>query len=107
VVASAGVFAALGYLDSERREINTLEDLAGTASRHPAIAAAMAVFLFSLAGIPPLAGFWAGRSADERLADRLGGGRRVERCDCRRLLLAGSCGFVFPRTRAAYVRFST
>jgi NADH-quinone oxidoreductase subunit N len=49
-----GVVAALG----RRGEPNErLEDLAGLGSRHPFLAAAMAVFMFSLAGIPPTAGF--------------------------------------------------
>ncbi|MCA9153401.1 MAG: NADH-quinone oxidoreductase subunit N [Pirellulaceae bacterium] len=58
VVASAGIFAALSFLSSEDREVNTLDDISGVASRHPAIAGAVALFMFSLAGIPPLAGFW-------------------------------------------------
>ncbi len=33
-------------------------DIAGLAKSQPILAAAMAIFLFSLAGIPPLAGFW-------------------------------------------------
>ncbi len=37
----------------------TLEDCNGIASRFPSAAIGMAVFMFSLAGIPPLAGFWA------------------------------------------------
>jgi NADH-quinone oxidoreductase subunit N len=34
-------------------------DLAGLSKTHPAMALAMAIFMFSLAGIPPLAGFFA------------------------------------------------
>ncbi|MBI1744248.1 NADH-quinone oxidoreductase subunit N [Candidatus Acetothermia bacterium] len=37
----------------------TLSDYAGLAKRHPWLAAAMAVFMISLAGIPPTAGFMA------------------------------------------------
>jgi NADH-quinone oxidoreductase subunit N len=49
-----GVVAAVG----RRGEPNErLEDLAGLGSRQPFLAAAMAVFMFSLAGIPPTAGF--------------------------------------------------
>ncbi len=36
----------------------SLEDYAGLSSRHPFLAAAMAIFMLSLAGVPPLAGFW-------------------------------------------------
>jgi len=35
-----------------------VDDLAGLARNHPMMAAAMAVFMFSMAGIPPLAGFF-------------------------------------------------
>ena len=35
-----------------------VDDLAGLARNHPRMAAAMAVFMFSMAGIPPLAGFF-------------------------------------------------
>ncbi len=39
--------------------VQDIEDLSGIASLHPRIAFAMALFMFSLAGIPPLAGFFA------------------------------------------------
>jgi NADH-quinone oxidoreductase subunit N len=54
-----GVFAVLTALCRSDREINTLDDLNGLADRHPALAAALSVFLISLAGIPPSAGFFA------------------------------------------------
>ncbi len=56
--ATAGVFAALAYLSGERRIVSTLDDLAGISSSYPKSAAALALFMFSLAGLPPLAGFW-------------------------------------------------
>lgn len=56
--ATAGTFAALAYLSSERRPLDTVEQLAGLSSSHPKTAAAIAVFMFSLTGLPPLAGFW-------------------------------------------------
>lgn len=55
---SLGTFAALVSLSSEQREISTLEELAGLGKTKPLAAAAIAVCMFSLAGIPPLAGFW-------------------------------------------------
>jgi NADH-quinone oxidoreductase subunit N len=57
-VATMGTFTALAYLGSIRREVNTVEELAGLARSQPAVAGAIALFMFSLAGIPPLAGFW-------------------------------------------------
>lgn len=56
--ASLGAFATLAHLEGKRTDISRLDDLEGLAKTRPAPAAAMAVFMFSLAGIPPLAGFW-------------------------------------------------
>ncbi len=54
-----GAFAVL--LAVQRRDENdvSVERLHGLANRQPALAVLMAVFMFSLAGIPPLAGFFA------------------------------------------------
>jgi NADH-quinone oxidoreductase subunit N len=38
--------------------VELLADLAGLSKAQPALAAALAIFMFSLAGIPPLLGFW-------------------------------------------------
>ncbi len=38
--------------------VERLEDLAGLSKTHPLMAAALAAFMFSMAGVPPLAGFW-------------------------------------------------
>ncbi|MCX6030771.1 MAG: NADH-quinone oxidoreductase subunit N [Chloroflexi bacterium] len=53
-----GAFAVL--LAIQRREENDVagERMIGLASRQPLLAVLMAVFMFSLAGIPPLAGFF-------------------------------------------------
>ncbi len=58
VCASLGTFATLVVLGSAEHEVSGVDELAGLARRQPALAAALAVFMFSLAGIPPLAGFW-------------------------------------------------
>jgi NADH-quinone oxidoreductase subunit N len=54
-----GAFAVL--LAVQRREENdvSVERMHGLANRQPALAVMMAIFMFSLAGIPPLAGFFA------------------------------------------------
>lgn len=57
-VASMGTFAAVAYLGSEKGEIRTVDELAGLYKSQPIVAGVIAVFMFSLAGIPPLAGFW-------------------------------------------------
>jgi NADH-quinone oxidoreductase subunit N len=53
-VGAFGVLIALGRRGEPR---DRLDDLAGVGFRHPALAACMTVFLLSLAGVPPMAGF--------------------------------------------------
>jgi NADH-quinone oxidoreductase subunit N len=53
-----GAFGVILLLSTEERAVETVEDLAGLGRTHPASAFALAICLFSLAGIPPLAGFW-------------------------------------------------
>jgi NADH-quinone oxidoreductase subunit N len=60
-----GAFAVLVYFEQKLRPGDDenanlhLEDIRGLAARHPWAAAALTLFLFSLAGIPPTAGFFA------------------------------------------------
>jgi NADH-quinone oxidoreductase subunit N len=56
-LATAGAFAALTYLGGQGKQIDTVDELAGLAGTNPLTAVFLAVFLFSLMGIPPLAGF--------------------------------------------------
>lgn len=58
VVATTGTFAALAYLGRGERQIDGVDELAGLGRTHPMAALALSTFMFSLAGIPPLAGFW-------------------------------------------------
>lgn len=58
MVATLGTFAALIYLSRASDQVDTLTDIAGLNRTHPVVALIIAVFMFSLAGIPPLAGFW-------------------------------------------------
>jgi|TARA_R100000501_G_scaffold17783_1_gene33772 NADH-quinone oxidoreductase subunit N len=48
----------LGLRDASGRPLDTMDSLAGLSKSRPGMAAAMAIFMFSLAGIPPLLGFW-------------------------------------------------
>lgn len=57
-VTTAGAFGALILCGSRGAEAVSYEDLAGIGRRHPAAALAFSLFLFSLAGIPPTAGFF-------------------------------------------------
>lgn len=52
-----GMFAALAYLGGEGEKRCTFDDFKGLAKVRPYSAAAITVFLLSMAGIPPTAGF--------------------------------------------------
>jgi NADH-quinone oxidoreductase subunit N len=52
-----GAFAILSYLSTPDRPVEYVDDLAGVSRSHPGIALLMALFLFSLIGIPLTAGF--------------------------------------------------
>jgi len=56
-VMNLGVFALLTAFRSEDRDLETLDDLGGLATRAPAAALALAICVFSLMGFPPTAGF--------------------------------------------------
>mgnify|MGYP003392911288 FL=1 len=59
VVTTLGAFLVVLQLrDGDGNQIESIPALAGLSQRRPGLAAAMAVFMFSLAGIPPLFGFW-------------------------------------------------
>ncbi len=57
-VSTAGAFGALILCGSRGAEAVSYEDLSGIARRHPAAALPFALFVLSLAGIPPTAGFF-------------------------------------------------
>jgi NADH-quinone oxidoreductase subunit N len=54
-----GTFACILSLRRGNVMFETIDDLSGLARTHPAIAFCLAMMMFSLAGIPPLAGFFA------------------------------------------------
>jgi len=51
-------FAAILCMKRDGRMVETIGDLAGLARTQPMVAAALAIAMFSMAGIPPLAGFF-------------------------------------------------
>ena len=57
-VSTGGAFGALILCGSRGREAVSYEDLSGIGKRHPTAALAFTLFLLSLAGIPPTAGFF-------------------------------------------------
>jgi NADH-quinone oxidoreductase subunit N len=55
---NVGAFAVACVVERRGEFSSTLADYAGLGRRQPLLAAAMAVFMLSLTGIPPLVGFW-------------------------------------------------
>ncbi|ACY14477.1 NADH-quinone oxidoreductase subunit N [Haliangium ochraceum] len=56
-VTTIGGFAVASWIGSRGRERVLVDDWAGLASQHPGAALAMTIFMLSLGGIPPTAGF--------------------------------------------------
>jgi NADH-quinone oxidoreductase subunit N len=59
VTMTLGTFAVILSMRRAGGMVESIDQLAGLARTHPAMAFAMAMLLFSMAGIPPLAGFFA------------------------------------------------
>lgn len=59
MVMSLGTFAAILAMKVKGEMVENVSDLSGLARTQPMLAFVLAVFMFSLAGIPPLAGFFA------------------------------------------------
>jgi NADH-quinone oxidoreductase subunit N len=59
VLTTLGSFGVILLLARQGFESDEISDLAGLNQRSPWLAAVMALFMFSLAGIPPLVGFYA------------------------------------------------
>ena len=55
---NVGAFALIIAMRRKDGATESIADLAGLSRTRPAMAFALAIFMFSLAGIPPLAGFW-------------------------------------------------
>ncbi len=59
VFTTAGAFGAILVCERGRSEAVNVDDYAGLARRSPLLAGALSLYLLSLIGIPPLAGFFA------------------------------------------------
>jgi NADH-quinone oxidoreductase subunit N len=53
-----GTFAVILAMRRNDANVEQIDDLAGLSSTNPMMATIMTILMFSLAGIPPLAGFW-------------------------------------------------
>ncbi len=59
VTMTVGIFACLLALRTAKGPVESIAELAGLAQKRPFIAAILALLMFSLIGLPPLAGFFA------------------------------------------------
>jgi NADH-quinone oxidoreductase subunit N len=59
IVTTLGAFACVLSMERNGEYCEEISDLAGLSRTNPALAFALAMIMFSLAGIPPLAGFFA------------------------------------------------
>ncbi|MCR6655200.1 MAG: NADH-quinone oxidoreductase subunit N [Opitutus sp.] len=57
-LATVGAFGVIGVVERHTGRCDTLADLAGLHRRSPVLALCLLVYLLSLAGVPPLAGFF-------------------------------------------------
>ncbi|HZS83376.1 MAG TPA: NADH-quinone oxidoreductase subunit NuoN [Stellaceae bacterium] len=53
-----GTFTVILCMRRDGRMVEAIDDLSGLAKTQPALALALGIFMFSMAGIPPLAGFF-------------------------------------------------
>ena len=58
LVMNLGTFAVILAMVQKERMVEGIEDLKGLSKTHPMMALALAAFMFSMAGVPPLAGFF-------------------------------------------------
>jgi NADH-quinone oxidoreductase subunit N len=58
LVMTLGTFAFILAMRNKNGTVEEINDLAGLSRTNPVMATIMTIFLFSLAGIPPLAGFF-------------------------------------------------
>jgi NADH-quinone oxidoreductase subunit N len=56
-VTNIGAFGVIAVIDSAERPNDRLRDYAGLGNDHPVLAGLMTIFLLSLGGFPPMAGF--------------------------------------------------
>jgi NADH-quinone oxidoreductase subunit N len=61
ILMQLGAFIVIGMVEEKSADSplkNTLEGFKGLGKLNPGLASLMTIFMFSLAGIPPFAGFW-------------------------------------------------
>jgi len=59
VVMNLGIFACIFLMKRDGKYCENINDLSGISKHHPILSISLLIILFSLAGVPPLAGFFA------------------------------------------------
>ncbi|EBW1604007.1 NADH-quinone oxidoreductase subunit N, partial [Salmonella enterica subsp. enterica serovar Kottbus] len=59
LIMTLGTFAFILAMRRRDGNVEAISDLAGLSNTNPVMATILTILMFSLAGIPPLAGFWA------------------------------------------------
>ena len=59
VIMNIGAFSCLYLLKKDGQYKESISDLSGISKKHPLLAVSLLIILFSLAGVPPLGGFFA------------------------------------------------
>ena len=59
LIMNLGLFSCLFMMKRKNRYYENIDDLSGLSKNHPLISFSLLIILFSLAGIPPMAGFFA------------------------------------------------
>ena len=97
VLTTLGTFGLIMLLSRQGFESEEIDDLAGLAQRSPWMAGVMTVFMFSLAGMPPMVGFYAKLSVLQALVStnvaRLHLCWRWSRCCCRWSARSTTCAW--------------
>jgi NADH-quinone oxidoreductase subunit N len=58
-IMTLGAFAVIGLLGDNGQPLEDIDSFQGLAKEHPGVAVCMAIFMLSLAGLPPMGGFFA------------------------------------------------
>ena len=59
LIMNLAFFSSIFMLKKDQRYYESIDDLSGLSKNHPILSLSLLIVLFSLAGIPPLAGFFA------------------------------------------------
>ena len=92
LIMNIGTFACILCMRRDGRMVEGIADLAGLSKSQPMMALALCIFMFSMAGIPPLLGF-----LGQVVRLRCSIGRRIDlACYHRSSVFRGWCVLLYP-----------